>query len=88
MDNNKLLNNEELEQVGGGKYIVTDKGYNLYQIAWIIADKAIKSNGKYPDEVGLVVESAFIAYFRSAEGGVGQQVACFCNSEIVHVCYE
>lgn len=48
----------------------------------------VLSLGKYPDEVGLVVESAFIAYFRSAEGGVGQQVACFCNSEIVHVCYE
>jgi hypothetical protein len=51
MDNNKLLNNEELEKVSGGKYIVTDKGYNLYQIAWIVADNAIKSNGKYPAEV-------------------------------------
>jgi len=54
MDNNKLLNNEELEKVSGGKYIVTDKGYNLYQIAWIVADNAIKSNGKYPAEVDKI----------------------------------
>ena len=54
MDNDKLLKNDELEKVSGGKFIVTDKGYDLYQIAWVYADNAIKNKSKYPAEVDKI----------------------------------
>ena len=38
-----------------------------------------------PDEVGFVVETAVIAYFRCAERRVCQQLACFCHSEVVYI---
>jgi hypothetical protein len=43
---------------------------------------------KESDEVGLVVETAVITYFRRAQGGVGEQFACLCDPEVVHVCDE
>ena len=43
---------------------------------------------KEPDEVGLVVEAAVIAYLRGAESGVCKQVAGLCNPEVVDVCDE
>ena len=43
---------------------------------------------KDPDEVGLVVEAAVVAYLRGAQGSVCKQVAGLGNSEVVHVCDE
>ena len=40
---------------------------------------------KEPDEVGLVVESAVIAYFGCAQVCVCKQVAGFCHPEVVDV---
>lgn len=51
MNEDKLLNNEELEKVSGGGYIVKDKGYNLYQIAWLYVDDAMARQSKVPIEL-------------------------------------
>ena len=40
------------------------------------------------DEVGLIVESAVIADFRCACGGVGKHVTRLGNPEVVDVCDE
>ena len=45
----------------------------------------IFSFGEYPDEVGLVVEAAVVAYLRCASGGAGQQVAGLCHSQVVDI---
>ena len=48
----------------------------------------IFSFGKESDEVGLVVESAVIAYLRGTQVCIGKQIACFRNPEIIDICYE
>ena len=48
----------------------------------------IFSFSKDPDEVGLIVESAVVAYLRGTQGGVCKQVAGLGDPEIVHVCDE
>ena len=51
MKDDKLLSNEELENVSGGGYIVKDKGYNLYQIVWLYAEEARARQSKVPVEL-------------------------------------
>jgi hypothetical protein len=50
MNEDRLLDSEELEKVSGGAYIVKDKGYNLYQIAWLYVDDAMARNSTIPLE--------------------------------------
>ena len=40
---------------------------------------------KYADEIGLIVETAVIAYLRGAQGCARQKIARLCNSKVIDI---